>query len=523
MKKLVFALAALAVALVSCTKGGEQEKDTTPAKLLSFEILKADNAFLDKDYFAELISPNMVIRIPGGGMDKSFKATIKVGEFDKLYVNGAAVELTDASAKVDFQGKFAVDIEVVNTKSSKSAAYEVKIGKILQMVSKEVASILASEGMAYNDYYAALNPKTGELYFAYSFTPTGGKKNVGVKKFNGVTFEQVGTEGITPGTTQVNSIYRLAFDSQGTPYVLTKGGDTTNLMSLRKFNGSEWVLVGTPAFGKKQIALGWGPSLYFDDSCNPGIVYATNQRSNEVMSFEGEEWKSSTIAGFPAYDSSLSNYFYGGPTAKLGDKTYGFFTANLCGIYVYELSGLTWSKMLIEDFKAEGETFMNCGNFATANRDGKILLLATHHQASVDQIYSFDGTALTPYGASFEITIGGMANAPQRVMFGVNPTNNQIAVVKMDPEHYPMYSFMDENLQWEDFAYVGTVVTSQKENPEGGEPTTVTEHDIPAATDDTFFALFDTKGTLYVIWPDVDKKSGYHVYSISLEDDILPE
>ena len=149
MKKYVFALAALVFVLAGCNGKKEDVKDTTPAELVSFQLLKADNDFLDKDYAPESIASNMVIRVPGGGMEKTFKATIKVGENDKLYVNGSAVELTDASAKVDFQGKFAVDIDVVNSKSSKTAAYEVKIGKILQLVSKKLATMPASAGMVY--------------------------------------------------------------------------------------------------------------------------------------------------------------------------------------------------------------------------------------------------------------------------------------------------------------------------------------------------------------------------------------
>jgi len=514
MKKLVFALAALAVALVSCTKGGEQEKDTTPAQLLSFEILKADNAFLDKDYFAELITPNMVIRVPGGGMDKSFKATIKVGEFDKLYVNGAAVELTDASAKVDFQGKFAVDIEVVNTKSSKSAAYEVKIGKILQLVSKKVATMPASDGMVYTStsYKAAINPKTGEMWVAYSFTPTGGVKNIGVKKYSNNAFAQVGPEGIVPAPTEgsaiaVSTVCSLTFDEQGNAYILYYGGDVKNSLSMRKFDGAEWTLVGKAGISGK-ISTAWGqlPSIYFDDSGNPGFAYLTSAYANGLYSYDGTDWKDGTISGFPGFkedESRGSNpgIFYNGPTARLNGKLYAFWTANWYGLYVYEMSGSAWTQTSIQDYMEQGEKNMLPGNMATAIKNGKILLLATNQVAAQEQIYEFDGSKLTKYGAAFAIPISS-GGSPNPVVFGVNPVDGQVLVVKLDDEKKPWFSVMNADGGWEDFVAVEEGLASY-----GG------------------LAMgFDQKGNALVVYPDDAKgESGFPLYSIGLEDDILPE
>ena len=155
MKKYVFALAALALTLVACEKK-EEVKDTTPAQLVSFQLLKADNAFLDTDYAPESISESMLIRIPGGGMDKTFTATSTVGEHDKLYVNGKVIEGT----KAGFEGKYAVDIEVVNSKSGKTAAYEVKIGKILEnKLTKEASYSEGSVDMK-SDVFLSVNPET---------------------------------------------------------------------------------------------------------------------------------------------------------------------------------------------------------------------------------------------------------------------------------------------------------------------------------------------------------------------------
>ena len=538
MKKYLFALAALALLAGACNKlekepQKETEKETekepevvdeTPAKLVSFQLLAADNEGLGADYAPEAIAESMVIRIPGGGMGKTLVATLTAGENDVIKVNDKAVE----NGKASFDATFAADIVVTNSKSGKSAQYEVKIGKILQLVSKEICTVLSSGEMVYtgSSYRTAICPKTGEMYFAYSFTPEGGKKTIGVKKFNGTAFEQVGPEGIIPDIpVAVSSIYSLIINDDGVPYILYKAGDVSNFMSVRKFDGANWVLVGNAGFGQRQASIGWGPSLYFDETGNPGLVYTQDRRnttspySNEVMSLDGDEWKAGSITGFPVYDSGTNDgIFYSGPVTKLNGKTYGFFTANKYGIYVYELTGSSWSNKVIDNYKAEGEEYMNCGNFMTAMKDGKILLMTTLQTQNKDQLYQFDGTQLTPYGDTFDVSIGGMANAPEDVRFAVNPVDGQIVVFKHDDDNYVMYSFMDENLRWGDFTYVGT--SSKSVGEDGAE---VTTHDVPACYGGSFSVHYDTKGNLLVIWPDDTRKTGFHLYTICLEDDILPE
>lgn len=509
MKKFVFALAALAVALVSCTKGGEQEKDTTPARLLSFQILKADNAFLDKDYFAELITPNMVIRVPGGGMDKSFKATIKVGEFDKLYVNGAAVELTNASAKVDFQGKFAVDIEVVNTKSSKSAAYEVKIGKILQIVTKKIGSVKAAgDKLQYTsgNYVMGNNPKNGDVYFAYVY---GSPKNVGVVKYDGKSFSQVGTEGITPGEVAISKVCRIAFDSKGTPYLLTIGGDVASRISLRKFDGSEWVVVAS-GIGTSSPNTSYLPNIYFDANDNPFIIYTGNTkaateyyRNGVILSNNGGEWTESLITGMPKYDSATNkNVFYGVGFVKASNKQYAFCIGNQAGIYAFDITENSWTTPLVSAFVPEGEETALPGNLTgCVKADGTILMFAAKWTAQAMQGYKFTGSGFEPYGTSIPVTIESNGSVDEDVLYGVNPVTDEVVAV-MTKSSAVTYSTLDENLRWNEFVTLG--------------------EDAPQSRSTAMLA-FDAKGNTIVVYPNKDETSGFEFYSIGLEDDILPE
>ena len=537
MKKYLWIFAAVATVAFGCTKEPEKEevKDETPAQLVSFKILAADNKDLAQDYSPDAIASTMVIRIPGGGQGKTLVATLEAGENDVIKVDDKEV----VNGKVSFDATYALDIIVTNSKSGKIAQYEVKIGKILQLVSKLIGTLPASEGMVYtsSSYKTAVNPTTGELWVVYTFTPSGGVKNFGVKKFSEGAFVQVGKEGIVTGesTVAVSTVYSLVFDASGTPYILYKAGDVANLMSVRKFNGTDWVLVGNAGFGQRQASIGIGPQLYFDANGNPGVVYTLDRRNttsayaNEICYLDGNEWKSSSITGFPAYDGSSAGIFYSGTVVKMNGKAYGMVTANQYGLYVYELSGPSWSTLIVDNYKADGEDYMNPGNFSIAEKDGKILLLGTLSKTKQDQLFAFDGTSFKPYGDPFDVSVGwsSITNAPSEAHMGVNPVNGQIVVVKCDQDDYPMYAIMNENLQWEDFAFLGTAIkTVIPPDPEveGSVEEIVYEHDIPAAYGGSCALAFDKAGNILVIYPNAERKeSGFPLYSIGLEEDILPE
>ena len=130
MKYLKFFACALAssLAVVSCEREPKGPKDTTPAELKSFKILAADNEGLTEDIAVETIAGEMIIRVKGGGVGKTFTATLEAGENDVIKVNDEAVS---AEGKASFDATFPVDITVTNSKSELVEHYVLKIGKIL--------------------------------------------------------------------------------------------------------------------------------------------------------------------------------------------------------------------------------------------------------------------------------------------------------------------------------------------------------------------------------------------------------
>ena len=169
MKKFLFTIAALAIVAAGCSQkeedGPGKGKNAEP-KLTSFQILAADNEGLEEDYAPDAIAPSMVVRVPGGGAGKTFVATLSAGEDDIIKLNDEEV----VDGKASFDATYAVDIVVTNSKSGKSAQYEVKIGKILQLLGKKLGSFVSAAGdMTYtsSSFKAAVNPVTGEMYLHF--------------------------------------------------------------------------------------------------------------------------------------------------------------------------------------------------------------------------------------------------------------------------------------------------------------------------------------------------------------------
>ncbi len=510
MKKYLWTIAAIAAIVVSgCQRKEDEPVDETPAVLTSFKILAADNEGLKEDYAPASISESMVIRIPGGGQGKTLVATVSAGENDVIKVNDAEV----ADGKASFDATYAVDIVVTNTKSKKSAQYEVKIGKILQITSKKLCSFESTETLSIKDTYykANVNPATGEMYLAYCFVPEGGVRTIAVGKFSNGQFVNVGTPGIVPAPTDgsaavaVSNLSALEFDKDGAPYVLYIGGDVKNTFTLRKFDGSAWVPVGPTGFATKPGTTYSTPSLYFDANGNPGITYQNSSRGSAHIYLDNGEWKDGAINGLPPYvknggdRSSNQGIYYYGAHIDIGAKHYGVFSLNYYGLYVYELKGYEWANPIISDYIPAEEPYALPGNLSLAEKDGKLLIFTALNNVKAMQIYEFDGSALTAYGASFSIGVSSSGGV-DAARFGVNPQTGEIFAVKTDADKKLYYSIMNADKNWEEFTAIA---------------------DAPATSVGLGFG-FDKSGNALVVYPNANDK-GYELYSIGLEDDILPE
>ncbi|BAV07451.1 hypothetical protein FLA_3476 [Filimonas lacunae] len=134
----------------------------------------------------------------------------------------------------------------------------------------------------------------GTLYVAYTDYATGMNGKLSVMKFNGTDWVGVGSPGFTSGAVNANDI---AVDPLGRPLVAYGNGTNTNKLSVSRFNGTAWEIVGTDGFTASSALNG---AMTLDKSGNPWVVFADATRSNRltVMKYDGSAWVTVGNAGF---------------------------------------------------------------------------------------------------------------------------------------------------------------------------------------------------------------------------------
>lgn len=512
-KWIVAAFAALA--LLSCQEKEEPTpKDTTPAELKSFALLKADNAALPADVVAE-ISANMVIRVPGSEAGKKFTATVTAGENDEVKVNGVA---PDANGKVEVNSAAPIDIIVTNTKSELTATYEVKIGKILATIVTHAGSYTEAETSWRSDICLAINPKDNTPYMAYarkktSEDPADKSNRIAVVKWDGSAFVPVGAPGITDGTSRQAILCDLAFSGE-TPYVLFYGEKTANIPGALKFDGSAWTSVGTQEFGERITATYGLPKLYFIDG-KPGFVTTHNvsktdpYRNAVRYNFNGTSWDQTPfIPGLPKYGEKGGNdgVFYSARVATDSKGTvYAVTSNNLYGYYVFNVSN-SW-ETLVDNYIPDGETYGVPSSLAIkVGPDDAVYVLGAISSKAQYQIYRYNkdaATKLETFAGPVQVTPGSSGAVKETMCFGINPTTGEIvgAYIK---ESKLYFAVIDENRQWTEFKEVEGVKT-------------------PSAGDSIALA-FAPDGTGYIaIVAEVESVSSIELFKIGLEADVLPE
>lgn len=475
------------------------------AELVSVSFKAADNSLLDADVAPEAIAPEMVVRVPGAAFHQELTLTVTAGSGDAIAVNNTVVE-SGSSIKVDTS--FPIDITVSDAVAGKKADYVLKVGKILEYVVSKLGSY--TEGTI-NDFTMTLNPTDNLPYFAYT-RKVGEEKNnnVSIAKWNGSAFALVGPTGLADVSSRAASKPKVAFAKDGSLYAFYLGGEVASRPTVKKLD-SDWVVVGATGFTPANNNTSY---LYpfFVHPANAKLFYFWNgntknvdsYRTMNVSTFGGESWASNVITAVPAYGSgstASSGMYYTSSVAMAGDKVFMGSSLNEFGYFVHEVNGDGSLTSIVYDFLPEGAPHGLPGSLQLkAGADGALFLMAAVRVGDgTMQIFSVDQSAKTlkAYGAGIPITISSSGSITEDFGFAVNPTNGLVVAIHDGEGNIPVFSYLDDSLQWSNFAV-----------------------DSPAAASSLYFVEFDKDGNGYIAYQSAN---GIELYSVGLEADILPE
>lgn len=134
----------------------------------------------------------------------------------------------------------------------------------------------------------------GGIYTSYKDEDLSGKATV--RKYSGGSWTTVGAAGFSAGTFIYSS---LAVHSNGTvytPYVAYQDGGNGSKATVKSFDGSDWIGVGSDGFSDGQIL---GTSMTIADDGTPYLAYIDNNASNKatVKKYSTGAWSTLPVGG----------------------------------------------------------------------------------------------------------------------------------------------------------------------------------------------------------------------------------
>jgi hypothetical protein len=188
---------------------------------------------------------------------------------------------------------------------------------------------------------------TGKPYVVYQDMGSTYTYKATVRKFNGSSWETVGSAGFSAAEAGYTSI---TIDNSGTPYVVYKNLGGFGSATAMKFNGSSWVTVGSAGFSQDMAE---STDIAIDGSGTPYVVYRESSSFSSkarVMKFNGSSWVKVGTAGFSKGVASFTEIAIDGsgtPYVVYSDEP------NDGKATVMKYNGSSWATVGTEGFSAD--------------------------------------------------------------------------------------------------------------------------------------------------------------------------
>jgi hypothetical protein len=205
-------------------------------------------------------------------------------------------------------------------------------------------------------------------------------------------WQYVGMQGFTPAVTQF-SLTSFAIDHNGVLYVAYSDASDSDKISVMKFDGASWILVGGQAISAEQ---GYDISITVDANNFPYVAYgdAGNSSLATVKKFDGSNWLD---VGTPDFSEGVVNNctirFSADDTAYVAYVD-AFYSGRAV---VKKFDGINWINVGTPGFTAGGT-----GQMTMALNASNLPYVAYQDQANgfAESVMMFDGSNWVHVGAA---------------------------------------------------------------------------------------------------------------------------
>ncbi|MBS1634690.1 MAG: T9SS type A sorting domain-containing protein [Bacteroidetes bacterium] len=279
------------------------------------------------------------------------------------------------------------------------------------------AAVSTSTDVGQDGIIVRVNPADNLTYAIYLDQTNGGKLTAA--KYTGSTWQSFGI---------ISSTYAggmdFTFDNSGTPYVVYSDGGASNAPTVKKYNGSSWVLVGSGPV----IATGSSyNSIKVNSLGEPYIAYSDQNNSYiaTVMKYNGSTWQAvgtNSISVSYAYNTVLAFDKNDVPYVAFTDGNASYLTT------VSMLSGSTWTNVGTPGITGTGN---NC-TIMIDNNNVPYLAFADANNGYKLGVLTYSAGVWSALGSVLPTAPNGVKTYPSPTVAGMFDKNNTLYIAYLD-------------------------------------------------------------------------------------------